>query len=145
MRKPKKTKYGDYATWVEFEVMANYCVRVILSNDIVKSAQERIGRGPGEGADAFCYHVHDTGRSYIFLPLDAPEGTVVHECWHIVRQIMAYCHVQELDDEVIAYHLDHIVEKVYDFKRAIQSSIKEEENNDNGKCINTDTRAITEG
>jgi hypothetical protein len=46
---------------------------------------------------------------------------------------MAYCHVQELDDEVIAYHLDHMVEKVYEFKKAIQSSIKEEEQNEKRK------------
>ena len=124
IRKVRMTQYGDWATWIEFDVMANYCVRIIFSNDIIKSAKERIGRGPGEGADAFCYHVHDTGRSYIFLPLDSPPGTIVHECWHIVHRVMGYCHVTDMDDEVVAYHLDHMVEKVYEFKEAIEAAVK---------------------
>jgi hypothetical protein len=126
MKKSKKTKYGDYAMWVKFEVMANYCVRVIFSNDIIKSAKERIGQGPGEDADAFCYHVHNKGLSYIFLPIDAPPNVIAHESWHIVNRVLAHCNVQELDDEVIAYHLDHMVEKVYEFQQAVKSSIKEE-------------------
>ncbi len=139
MRKPKKTKYGDYAMWVEFEVMANYCVRVVLSADLIKSAKERIRKGPGENADAFCFHVHDEGRSYIFLPIDAPPNVIAHECWHIVHRVLAYCHVQDLDDEVIAYHLDHLVEKVHEFQQAVKSSIKEEETNGNSKRIRTGT------
>ena len=38
IRKVRMTQYGDWATWIEFDVMANYCVRIIFSNDIIKSA-----------------------------------------------------------------------------------------------------------
>ena len=37
---------------------------------------------------------------------------------------MGYCHVVDMDDEVIAYHLDHMVEKVYEFKEAIEAAVK---------------------
>jgi len=133
MKHPKKTQYGDYATWIAFEVMANYQVRLILSEDLEKSARDRIGSGPGEAADAFCYHVKDTGRSYIFLPLDAPEGTIVHECWHIIYRMFSYCGVKDFDDETTAYHLDHLVEKVFEFKKAVKSSMEVHSDQSNGR------------
>jgi hypothetical protein len=130
--KIKKSQYGDYAKWVGFEIMANYQVRVILTEDLIKSAKSRLGSEPGESADAFCYHVKDTGRSYIFLPLDAPESTVVHEAWHIIHRVLTYCHVVDMDDEVVAYHLDHLIEKIYEFKKAVKSSM--EVHSEQSKC-----------
>lgn len=127
----KKTQYGDYATWVSFDVLANFQVRLIFTDDLMRSAQERIGSTPDGEADAFCYHVKDAGRSYIFLPLDAPESTVAHEAWHIVYRIMNYIGVKDLDDEIVAYHLDHLIEQIYKFKKAIQS--KQEASNGQGK------------
>ena len=133
MRKPKPTEYGDYATWVSFDVMANYQVRLIFTNDLVKSATARIA-APSPDGDAFCYHVKGDGRSYIFLKFDSDESTVAHECWHIVHRVLTYCGVQDMDDEIVAYHLDHMVEKVYQFKNAIKSSTKKEvQNDDNGR------------
>jgi hypothetical protein len=125
MRKPKLTEYGDYATWVSFEVMANYQVQLIITDDLMKSAKGRINSSPEE-ADAFCFHVKGAGRSYIFLRHDSDESVVAHECWHIVHRVLTYCGVADMDDEIVAYHLDHMVEKVYEFKKAIQSSTKKE-------------------
>ena len=124
MKHPKKTQYGDYATWVGFDVMANYQVRLILTDDLVKSGRERLGYPPEETADAFCYHVKGTGRSYLFLKLDSPEGTITHECWHIIFRMFNWCGVKDFDDEITAYHLDHLVEKVYEFKKAVKSSME---------------------
>jgi hypothetical protein len=126
VRKPKLTQYGDYATWVTFEVMANYRVRLVLTKDLLKSS-ERLGTRPELGAstDAFCFHVAGEGRSYIFLQLNSSESTVAHECWHIVHKVLAYCGVIDLDSELVAYYLDHMVEKVYEFKKAILQRKKE--------------------
>ena len=120
MRKPKLTQYKDYETRVVFEVMASYQVQVIFTNDLFKSAT-RLGSKPSEEADAFCFNVKGERRSYIFLKLNAPESVVAHECWHIVHQVMAYCGVVDMDSEIVAYHLGHLVEKVYDFKKAIRA------------------------
>jgi hypothetical protein len=126
MRKPKITEFGDYATWVTFDVMAGYRVRVILSNDLDKSAEARLNDKPSDvNGGGFVFNVKGVGRSYIFLKHDAPECTVAHECWHIVHRIMAWCGA-ELDNETVAYHLDHMVEKVYQFKNAIKSSTTKE-------------------
>jgi hypothetical protein len=126
------TKFGDYVTWVKFDVMADYHVRLVLTDDLLKSASPRLGSLPSGEATAFCYHVKGEGRSYIFLKHDSDEGTVAHECYHIVHRMMIYLGVQQMDDEMIAYHLDHMVEKVYEFKNAIKSSTTKEASD--GKC-----------
>lgn len=118
MRKPKLTPYGDYATWVTFEIMANYHVRLILTDDLLKSAT-RTGSRPDGPSDAFCFHIKGESRSYIFLKLDSAESTVAHECWHIVHRVLTWCNVKDMDDEIVAYHLDYMVEQVYKFKKAI--------------------------
>jgi hypothetical protein len=128
MRKPKITEFGDYATWVTFEVMAGYRVRLILTGDMDKSARARLNDGPSENnGGGFVFNVKGVGRSYIFLRHDASECTVAHECWHIVHRIMVWCGA-ELDDETVAYHLDHMGEKVYEFKNAIKSSTRKSPN-----------------
>jgi hypothetical protein len=116
------TQYGDYATWITFEVMAGFTVRLVFSDDVVKSAIARIGHGPGEKADAFVYNVKDDGKTYVFLPLDADESTIAHECWHVIHRMFEYCGVDGFDNEMTAYHLDHLIEYVYKFKRAIQAT-----------------------
>src|ERR1700687_3977653 len=120
MRNPKITEFGDYATWVTFEVMASYQVRVIITKDLDKSAIGRLSHKPEVHGDGFVFNVTGEGRSYLFLAHNAPEATVAHECWHIVHRIMDWCGA-ELDNETVAYHLDHLVEKVYEFKKAIKS------------------------
>jgi len=126
MKKPKLTEYGDYATWVTFEIMSCYQVRLIISKDLNKSAKARLGTRPSEtNGGGFVFNVNGEGRSYLFLEHNAPESTVAHECWHIVHRIMDWCGA-ELDNEVVAYHLDHMVEKVYEFKKAIKSRTRKE-------------------
>ena len=131
--KARKTQYGDYAKWISFEVMANYQVRLILTDDLRKSGAARLGCPPDDGADAFCYHIKGEGRSYLFLKLDSPEGTVVHECWHIIFCMFNWCGVKDFDDECTAYHLDHLVEKVYEFKKSIQEVTRDQYSRTSGK------------
>ena len=130
--KVKKTKYGDYATWIYFKVLANYTIRLVFTNDLAASAKERIGSSPEGSFEAFCYHVKDKGMSYIFLPMDVTESTVAHESWHIVNRMMRFIDVQDLDDEMVAYHLDHLVEAIYEFKNKIQLTEKEHDQKHRG-------------
>jgi hypothetical protein len=122
MRKPKMTEYGDYATWLNFPVMSNYAVRLIFTDDLDKSAAgRRLSSRPSVKADAFCFHVKDEGQSYIVLKHDSNEGTIAHECWHIVHRVLGYCGVADMDDEIVAYHISYMVEKVYEFKKRVQA------------------------
>lgn len=117
----KKTKYGDYATWVTFEVLANYAVRLVFTDDVRRSASERFGHTPEGSADAFCFHpTGSPNMSYIVLPLNVTESTTAHEAWHIVNKMFHYVNMHDFDDEIVAYHLDHLVEKIYEFKNKIQ-------------------------
>jgi hypothetical protein len=127
MKNPKITEFGDYATWVTFDIMADYQVRLVITNDLNKSAEARLGSNPPAHGDGFVFNVKGEGRSYIFLQHDSTEGTIAHECWHIVFRIMDWCGAG-LDNEVVAYHLDHMVEKVYEFKNAIKSSTRKKPN-----------------
>jgi hypothetical protein len=131
MRRPKLTQYGDYAKWVTFDVMANYQVRLVLTDDLLKSA-ERLGSKPEGPADAFCFHCKGEGKSYIFLRHDSPPDVVAHECLHIVQKIMGWCGVIDADNEIMAYHLSHMVEAVYKFKKEIQQE-QERQNVSNEK------------
>jgi hypothetical protein len=122
MRHPKKTKYGDYATWIKFEVFSNYHVRLVFSNDLAKSAKGRLGHMPADhAADAFVYHPTDGAQSYMFLPMHAGEGTIAHEAWHVVHKIFGYVGA-EMDNENVAYHLGWLIKEIYDFKKAVKSS-----------------------
>ena len=130
MRPPKKTQYGDYAKWLNFTVMANYSVRLIITDDLTKSGKARLGKGPKENSDAFCSHITGEGMSYLFLRHDSTESTVAHECWHIVYRMFNWCGVQDFEDELTAYHISYLVEKVYEFKNAVKSSTKKEVSDD---------------
>jgi hypothetical protein len=103
--------------------MANFQVRLVFTNDLAKSATARIGQRPEVFEGGFVFNVKGEGRSYLFLDLTADEATVAHESRHIVHRIFDWCGA-ELDNETVAYHLDHMVEKVYEFKKAIQMSAK---------------------
>jgi hypothetical protein len=126
MRLPKKTKYGDYATWLYFDVFAKYQVRIIFTDDLMKSTDARITKMPSTNADACVYNTL-LGRSYIFLKNTSPPGTVAHEAWHVVRNIFTYVGVKKFDDETVAYHLDYLVEAIYKFKEQILKAEKENE------------------
>ena|ERR1017187_7950980 len=130
MKKPKMTPYGDYAKWIRFPVMANYHVRLVITDDLTKSGKERLGKGPLANSDAFCSHIAGEGMSYLFLKHDSTEGTVAHECWHIVYRMFTWCGVQDFEDELTAYHISHMVEAVYEFKNEIKSSTKKEVSDD---------------
>ena len=47
-----------------------------------------------------------------FSPFPSP-GTIAHECWHAVRTMLLNADA-ELDNETVAYHLGHLVDKISD-------------------------------
>ena len=53
----------------------------------------------------------------IIIQPDANAGTIAHECWHCVRQMLLHMGAT-LDNEVVAYHLGYVVNRVTDFKNA---------------------------
>lgn len=66
------------------------------------------------GTKQLACHIYEGAESWIVLPEKASIDTIVHEVWHCVRRIMMYIHA-ELENEVIAYLMGWMTEKVVQF------------------------------
>jgi hypothetical protein len=104
---------------VRFPVFSNYTVHVEITSDIIKAMKKYKYTENIEGCEAYdacSVHVENENMSFIFLPLDVNAGVVAHECYHVVHNIMEYVGAA-LDSEVIAYHLEYLVNEVFKLKR----------------------------
>jgi hypothetical protein len=112
------TKFRERCHELNFEAF-DYRVRIIFTSNVVGSRTKRdslLGRYDGASALAMHDYVPDKAQSYLFLPLDAAASTIAHECWHVVRRMLALCGAG-LDNEVVAYHLGHLVGEVHKFQK----------------------------
>ena len=108
----KKHTYRSCA--VNFPVFSNYEMRVSVTSDFRKAlnANPQTKKVETDDSDmAFCVHIADQAVTYIFLKPDADLGTIAHECWHAVREMMKF--VGADDNETVAYHLGYLVKKVH--------------------------------
>jgi hypothetical protein len=78
----------------------------------------------------------DFPESWIILPFDAPCSSVAHEAWHAVRRMLDYCGAEQ-ENEVVAYHLGYVVNKIIHFL------IKCEEEQEESKCHTQASQEIT--
>lgn len=106
----------ERVTKIVFPVFSGYEVYVCISDDIVASRQKRDGYF-GEkftGGDALGLHSYplgSTGISWLFFPIIVRPGTVAHESWHCIFRMMSWVGA-DIENEVVAYHLGYLVEKV---------------------------------
>ena len=116
---------------VKFRVF-NYTVEVVFTNYVFDYAKHIGGlvEHTSEGhMEACTVSFPSTNRSVIVFQPDAPVGTVAHECWHAVRNMM-HSIGAGLDDEVVAYHIDYLTQQAFDFQRASAKAPKEKVDND---------------
>ena len=95
-------------------IFGGYQVRVVLTNDLNQSLEKHgfTGDEPKDTA-GLALHCEKHMHSYIFLQLKEPEpGYIAHESWHVVKRICDHLGIK-LDNEVVAYLLGYIVEKVH--------------------------------
>lgn len=60
---------------------------------------------------------HRENYSYVFFKPDADAGEMAHEMWHVIRHIFEYIGA-ELENEIVAYHLEYLVsESMYVLKK----------------------------
>src|SRR5205823_3164674 len=62
-----------------------------------------------------CHFAHGSS-SYIVLDNKVGAGQIAHEAWHCVHALLKWVGAQK-EDEVVAYHLGYIVDKVTHFRR----------------------------
>jgi hypothetical protein len=114
----KKSKHGDYERVVTFPVWSNYKVHVIFTDNIAESRIARYGdSGLAEGANALHCCAKD-GHSHLLFKLgDCTIGVVAHECWHAIRcMLVDWAGVEIMENELTAYHLGYLVDKVSEFR-----------------------------
>lgn len=94
----------------------NADIDVVVTNSIEK-AKERYKLKPSEEPATYALaltYLEDDGDSYIFLKPNSSVATVVHESWHAIHHMFTY-RGAELEDEIVAYHLDYLTQKAWDF------------------------------
>jgi hypothetical protein len=105
---------------VEFPVFSDFTVHIEVTNDLGKTAESYpeiadIANEINENTDAVTMYAQ--GKvCYIFLQPDASAGTVAHEAFHAVENMMNYFEM-ELSGETSAYHLGYIVNRAFKLLR----------------------------
>lgn len=72
------------------------------------------GDGPKDTTEAFTWNATAGNESYIFTERNPSIHTIVHECWHAVKHMLDFRGVR-MENETVAYHLDHLVKYAMKF------------------------------
>jgi hypothetical protein len=114
-----KTKWGDYEQQIKFPVFADYTIHVIFTDSIARSRKGRYGtEGAAEGAAAMS-SVAVGGHGHLFFKRENSAGIIAHEAWHAIYRMFEYLG-SELDNEMVAYHLTYLVDKILSFLAHIE-------------------------
>jgi hypothetical protein len=118
--KLKKTKHGDYEKKVTFPVFSGYAVRIVFTDDLPKSRISRYGNAgaAGEGDTNAMVSTNSEGCHIFFKPM-ARTGVIAHEAYHAVRRMLDWIGARECDEEVVAYHLTHLVDVIAVFQQRV--------------------------
>lgn len=95
---------------ISFPTFRNFPIFLTKTSNLQKSINEwefKKKYDVPDHAHAITLYDSDSG-TYVFLPPDATIGTVAHECYHAVNNLMRHVGVE--DEEAIAYHLDFVIE-----------------------------------
>jgi hypothetical protein len=137
--KIKLTKWGDYEHIVKFPVLSNYFVHVIFTDSIARSRKARYGtEGAAEGAAALS-SVAVGGHGHLFFKLDNSEGIIAHEAWHAVFRMFEWAGA-ELDNEMVAYHLSYLVDRIASFRSHIEFLESNQSSKNEATDGNTDSQ-----
>jgi hypothetical protein len=116
---------------VHFPMYSNYKVNVILSNSVKESAL-RLNKTHGMevslesiSGQIGAMNVYKEGEqnSILILPLDATVGEIAHESFHAIRRLFRFISAGD-DEELLAYHIDYLVQTIWNFKEENLSPAK---------------------
>lgn len=133
---------------IEFPVF-DYELVVILSSDVMKSRTDRdeeVGeKFTGEPALALhSYNYHNPIAFLIFNEHDVTPGVIAHEASHAVYRLLEWIGATERDEEVLAYHIEYIVDKVWNFvKKQERETCQADLTGQPGQLVGVDWDNIT--
>lgn len=120
----KHKGYRIYRGILDFDVFG-YRVTFVFSNDLQRARDEYdsiIGRGwDATGAAAFHSAVDAArdNRSFMFFKEKASAEQVAHESAHVIIRMFKWAGVVEIDSEVFAYHVGHLVGNIASFQQKV--------------------------
>lgn len=89
-------------------------LKVIVTDDVMQS-RKNYNKEIGFPAGGLVYAMVSTNehRVWMFLPPLATPGVIAHESFHVVKHLWDYIGAKEVDEEVVSYHLEFIVDKIW--------------------------------
>lgn len=96
---------------VKFEVM-HYRVKIVVTDDLGEYGCSLGFHNHSERSPEATHFCNGYESIIAFSPFPSP-GTIAHECWHAVRTMLLSVDA-DLDNEVVAYHLSHLVDKAHE-------------------------------
>jgi hypothetical protein len=94
-------------------------VHVVFTDHIGRSRKGRYGsEGAAEGAAALSSQAVN-GHGHLFFKMSNTPGIIAHEAWHAVFRMFEWAGA-ELDNEMVAYHLSFLVDRIASFKSRIE-------------------------
>jgi hypothetical protein len=112
-------------TIIEFPVLSHYVVHVEIAADwkkamtkypVIKKDYEK-KFVDHDDCPACAIHVGGENFSFIFFKPNPSINDIVHECWHVIARIFEHVGAKLDRDEMVAYHLAYLTEKVFKFVR----------------------------
>lgn len=107
-------------TTINFDAFGQYRVIVVIAKNLSTAIEHWHPDGEVEGdiddCKALTHHLEDVKESIIFLRSKFTIADIVHESWHVIFRMFEYFGA-ELEDEVVAYHLDYLVQQIYNFAK----------------------------
>lgn len=102
-----------------------YMVHVAFVPDVQKYCAKRWpDQNPEEKCEAFTIVGNENEKfSHMVLPFDVTPGVIAHEASHVVWGIMKFIGA-EFEDEVVAYHIGHLVGKVHAWQKEILKKLE---------------------
>lgn len=109
---------------IYFPVFSNYKVTVLLCEQPIVAGRyvadrDYLSEPPTSvsESDAFT-KTSDYGYATIHLRPNSPIGDIAHESYHAISGLMRWLGAKH-EDEVIAYHLGYLVDKIVEFKARV--------------------------
>jgi hypothetical protein len=123
--KLKLSKFGDYEMLTILPAWSNFNFYVVFTDDFKQSYEKRFGPTTIDFFKTGAFHKFTrTGASHVFFTVSHCDmGTVAHECYHaVIAMLERWADVKELDEELVAYHLDYFVRLTTGFRNRLIDS-----------------------
>jgi len=120
-----KTKHGDYHEKIHIPLY-RYNVYVVFAENATKAKAARFPELSEDVGDAYTLTVKDEADTTLIFEYNASPGIIAHEVWHAVRRLMSWIGAIDLENEVTAYHIDYLVDEIWDIKKQVNKARREE-------------------